>query len=99
MACGTPVVTSTAPALVEVVGDAGLQAGAHDVAGLARAVEAVLVGPELAAGLRARGLERAQRYTWQATVEGYAAVYERVARGAGRNPRAPAPSLAAGAAG
>jgi glycosyltransferase involved in cell wall biosynthesis len=99
MACGTPVVTSTAPALIEVVGDAGLHAGANDAAGLARAVEAVLGDPGLAAGLRARGLERASRYTWDATVQAYAAVYEQVARGAGRDPGAHASSLAAGAAG
>ncbi len=99
MACGTPVVTSAAPALLEVVGDAGLHAGASDVAGLARAVEAVLSDPELAAGLRARGLKRAQRYTWQATVDGYAAVYEQIARGTDRDQRARIRRLGAGAAG
>ena len=99
MACGTPVVTSTAPALVEVVGDAGLRAGATDVAGLARATEAVLLDPELARGLRSRGLERARRYTWQATVDGYAAVYRQVAGCPPRTTRAGAAGLAAGAAG
>jgi glycosyltransferase involved in cell wall biosynthesis len=80
MACGTPVVTSTAPALVEATGDAALHAAANDVAGLARAVEAVLSRPSLAADLRARGLRRASRFTWPATVDAYAEIYERVAR-------------------
>jgi glycosyltransferase involved in cell wall biosynthesis len=79
MACGTPVVISSAPALAEVVDDAGLQAPARDIAGLTAAVEAVLLRPALAAELRERGLRRARRFTWAATVEGYAAVYEQLA--------------------
>lgn len=83
MACGTPVVISTAPALLEVVGDAGLSAGPNDVAGLASAVEAVLEQPTLARDLRERGLRRARRYTWEAAVSAYAEVYRLVARGGG----------------
>ena len=75
MACGTPVVTSDAPSLVEVVGDAGLQAPAHDTGALAAAVRAVIESTELAAGLRRRGIERAAQFTWQRTIDGFAEAY------------------------
>ncbi|MBV9582814.1 MAG: glycosyltransferase family 4 protein [Chloroflexi bacterium] len=61
MACGTPVVGSTAGALPEVLGDAALLVDPRDESALGEALSA-------AAGdqgtLRRRGLERAARYTW-----------------------------------
>jgi glycosyltransferase involved in cell wall biosynthesis len=81
MACGTPVVVSRDRALQEVVGDAGLCAGADDVPGLTAAVRSVLEDPALAAGLGARGLERAGRFSWGRTATGYADVYAEVAGG------------------
>ncbi len=80
MACGMPVVTSRAPALAEVAGDAGLRADAGDVAGLATAVSAVLGDRQLAERLRRRGRERAGRHSWSRTADGYAGVYAAVAR-------------------
>ncbi len=79
MACGTPAVTSDCASLAEIVGDAALTAPAGDVAALARAVGALLGSGDLAAEMRARGLERAARYTWQRTIDGFAGVYEQVA--------------------
>jgi len=78
MACGTPVVVSTAPALLELVGDAGLHADPNDVRRLADAVERVLVDPALAAELRGRGLQRAAQYSWPRTVAAYAEIYREV---------------------
>jgi glycosyltransferase involved in cell wall biosynthesis len=82
MACGTPVVTSRAPALEEIAGDAGLRADADDVDGLAAAVSTVLGDPGLAERLRRRGRERAARHRWSRTADGYADVYASVAGGA-----------------
>ncbi len=75
MACGTPVVISDAPSLVEVVGDAGLKAPARDVDALAAGVRAIVEGADLAAGLRRRGIERAGQFTWQRTIDGFAEAY------------------------
>jgi glycosyltransferase involved in cell wall biosynthesis len=64
MACGTPVITSSAASLPEVVGDAGLMVAATDTRGLSAAIARVLTDAELAAGMRERGLLRAARLTW-----------------------------------
>jgi glycosyltransferase involved in cell wall biosynthesis len=81
MACGTPVVTSEDPAIVEVVGDAGLHADARDVTGLAGAIRSLLSDPELARRMRALGRDRAAGFSWAATAKGYGAVYETLAQG------------------
>ncbi|MCW5882876.1 MAG: glycosyltransferase, partial [Anaerolineae bacterium] len=81
MACGTPVITSTASSLPEVVGDAGMQVEATDVDALAEAVRQALADVDLRADLRARGLARAATFTWQRTARATAAVYDAVLAG------------------
>lgn len=81
MACGTPVITSTASSLPEVVGDAGMQVEATDVDALAEAVRQALADANLRADLRARGLARAATFTWQRTARATAAVYDAVLAG------------------
>jgi glycosyltransferase involved in cell wall biosynthesis len=76
MACGAPVVVSDAPALRELVGDAGIVAPTD---GIADAVRRVLGSSELATTLRQRGIERAAPFTWARTAERYAALYAAVA--------------------
>ena len=61
MACGTPVVASTAGALPEVLGDAALLVDPDDASALAEALEAAASDNGT---LRRRGLERAARYSW-----------------------------------
>jgi glycosyltransferase involved in cell wall biosynthesis len=61
MACGTPVVASTAGALPEVLGDAALLVDPYDEHALAEALRAAA---EDRHDLRQRGLLRAARYTW-----------------------------------
>ncbi len=79
MACGTPVVTSNAASLPEVAGDAALLVDPLDVVQLTHAMQRVLTQPELAAGLRRKGLARAAMFTWERTARETIAVYERVA--------------------
>jgi glycosyltransferase involved in cell wall biosynthesis len=76
MACGTPVVTSNAASLPEVVGDAGLTVPPDDAAALATAVWQVLSSDELQARFRQRGIQRAQSFTWEETARRTLAVYE-----------------------
>lgn len=66
MACGTPVVASTAGALPEVLGDAALLVDPRDEDSLAEALEAAA---EDQGTLRRRGLERAARYRWDVAAQ------------------------------
>jgi glycosyltransferase involved in cell wall biosynthesis len=77
MACGTPVVASTAGALPEVLGDAALLVDPYDEDALAAALQAAV---EDRGELRRRGLERAARFTWHRTAEQTWQVYQDVAR-------------------
>jgi len=64
MACGTPAVISTAPALLDVAGDAALSAPAGDIGGLAEALACVLDDPEVRRRCSERGLARAALFRW-----------------------------------
>jgi glycosyltransferase involved in cell wall biosynthesis len=75
MACGTPVVTSTAGSLPEVAGDAAVLVDPFDVAALADAIRRVAEDGPGAAALRARGLARAAIFTWQRSAALHAKVY------------------------
>ena len=62
MACGTPVITSHAAALVEITGDAALHVRDDE---LADAMLRVARDETLRASMIARGLERARFFTWK----------------------------------
>ncbi|MBN9523940.1 glycosyltransferase family 4 protein [bacterium] len=83
MACGCPVVVSTATSLPEVVGDAGLLADPDDIDTLADHLGRVLAEPELRVRLVAAGRERAAGFTWRRYAEELFAAY-RAARAARR---------------
>ena len=82
MACGAPVVASTAPAVPEVAGDAALFVDPQDPPAIADALCRVLNDPTLAAGLTARGLVRAGAFRWDATVALALEAYRRAGSGA-----------------
>ncbi|MGB9873331.1 MAG: glycosyltransferase, partial [Anaerolineae bacterium] len=65
MACGTPVVCSNTSSLPEVAGGHG----GTPVRALAAAMERALTDEGLRAEMRARGLERARRFTWEKAAE------------------------------
>ncbi len=75
MACGTPVIVSTAPALPEILGEpwtgktAGLMVSPHDEHALAQAMARVLQDAALRAKLSALALERAREFSWQASAQ------------------------------
>ena len=73
MACGTPVVASTADALLEVGGDAALYVPPRDVEALSRAIERALEDGPLRETLAAAGPRRAALFRWDAAAETTAA--------------------------
>ncbi len=75
MACGTPVVCSRAASLPEVGGDAVRYFDPQCPEELAEAIEQVLSSGELRENLRAKGLERAARFTWKSSIEKLVRVY------------------------
>ena len=67
LACGTPVITTNASSLPEIVGDAGILIPPDDAGALLKAMHRVLEDPELMADLSARGMKRAKGFTWERT--------------------------------
>jgi glycosyltransferase involved in cell wall biosynthesis len=80
MACGTPVVTSNAASLPEVVGDAAITIDPRSSEAIATAVQSVLEDPCLAAELSRRGVERARGFSWKRAAEQHLSVYREVLR-------------------
>lgn len=80
MACGTPVITSDIPAVREAVGDAALTVPPGDVDALARAMRELAASEALRLDLRAKGLERARLFSYDAIAKKTLALYERVGR-------------------
>ena len=84
MASGVPVITSSVSCLPEIAGDAADLVHPDDTDRLRIAMERLLEDDGHRAELRARGIERATRFSWQRCAEETVAVYRRVA-GAGAN--------------
>ncbi len=81
MACGTPIISSNASSLPEVVGDAGILVEPRDVGGFADAITRVLENDALRQELRARGLKQAARFSWERAARDTLTVYDKVVRG------------------
>jgi glycosyltransferase involved in cell wall biosynthesis len=79
MACGTPVVSSAASSLPEVLGTAAMLVDDYDADHWAGVIARVLASPTERAELRARGLERAAGFTWKETARRTWAVYRELA--------------------
>ena len=86
MACATPLVTTDAGALPEVVGTkAGLRVRAGDVGELTAALQLVLDSPALAEQLGRAGRRRVlDSYTWRATAQRTADWYAEMLERKGR---------------
>jgi alpha-1,3-rhamnosyl/mannosyltransferase len=79
MACGCPVISSSASSLPEVAGDAAILVEPSDVKGFTRQMERVLTDQALWGDLRERGLARVMQFSWDRTARETVKVYERVA--------------------
>jgi glycosyltransferase involved in cell wall biosynthesis len=80
MACGTAVITSNAPALVEITGDAALHADARDPIAIADAMTRLANDDGLRGDLASRGIARAREFTWKSCAEKTREAYERAFR-------------------
>jgi glycosyltransferase involved in cell wall biosynthesis len=75
MACGTPVVTTTAGSLAEVAGDAAYLVQADDARSIGAGIIATVVQENLADELREKGLAQARKFSWEKTARETAEVY------------------------
>jgi glycosyltransferase involved in cell wall biosynthesis len=75
MACGTPVISSDAPALIETVGDAAVIVPARDAEAWGSAIAGLLADSPRREALRRRGLDRAREFTWEKTAAQTAEIY------------------------
>jgi glycosyltransferase involved in cell wall biosynthesis len=80
MACGTPVVSSTAGSLPEVVSEAGRYFDPHSVWSMTTELARVLENPDAREELAARARTRAAEFSWTATAQGVLAACENVAK-------------------
>ena len=82
MAVGCPVIASDIPALVEVMGGAGVHTRVGNVGDLARAITEVSAQPSLREELRERGLIRRGEFSWDRTAaDTLEALHEAAAEG------------------
>jgi glycosyltransferase involved in cell wall biosynthesis len=81
MACGTPVIGSTAASLPEVIGDGGLLVPPDDVNGLAEAMSCLWSDVHLRQTLRHRALAHAAGFCWGKTASQTLQAYKDVMSG------------------
>ena len=79
MACGTPVVSTSAGALPELVGDVGVLVPRDDPAALARGISSLLDRPAVRREFGERGRRRIEEsYSWRRVALATAEVYAEV---------------------
>lgn len=65
MSFGCPVIASTGGSIPEICGDAAILLPPDDIAGWARAIDALLADPDAQTELRRKGAARAAAFTWR----------------------------------
>jgi glycosyltransferase involved in cell wall biosynthesis len=81
MACGTPVVSSRAGSLPEVVGDAGLYFDATDIQSIAGAIRKILEEPSHRDALASLALARSALFTWEESARRLVACFDELGSG------------------
>jgi glycosyltransferase involved in cell wall biosynthesis len=80
MAHGTPVLTSNTSSIPEVVGNAAVMVNPENVFEIMKALHRVLLDQSVRGKLKARGLEQASKFSWDASVRRMLEVYREVAQ-------------------
>lgn len=85
MACGTPVIVSSAAALREVAGDGAISVDPYAPEEIAQAMESVLDDTALRQRLRQHGFARATFFSWENAAETLYAIDRNIIREGGRS--------------
>jgi len=83
MACGLPVAASNRNSIPEIVGDAGLLFDPLDPAQITTAVSRLLTDTTLRADMRAKGLKRAEVFSWKSGARKMVTILEEAGRDTG----------------
>lgn len=75
MACGTPVVCSNVSSLPEVGGDAVVYCDPYSVEDIKNKIESVLLDEGLQKELSLKGLEQAQKFTWEKSAQEHIKIF------------------------
>jgi glycosyltransferase involved in cell wall biosynthesis len=75
MACGTPVITSSAGSIPEVAGNAALFIDPYDPGAIAEAILRVISDVGLREKMIRLGLEQARKFSWNKTAQQVLKVY------------------------
>jgi glycosyltransferase involved in cell wall biosynthesis len=75
MRCSCPIITSNISSLPEVAGDAAIYCDPGDIKSIAEAMVKIASSPEARKNLIAKGIQRAQRFSWDCCAEETYAVY------------------------
>jgi glycosyltransferase involved in cell wall biosynthesis len=81
MAHGTPVVTSNATSLPEVVGNAAVLVNPENIFEIMRALHRVLMDEGLRTRMKERGYRQVTKFSWENSVRRVLDVYQQVANG------------------
>jgi glycosyltransferase involved in cell wall biosynthesis len=80
MACGTPVLASNCPALLEVGSDAAVFFNPYDVDEIAHNLHLLLVNEDLRTECISKGLVRAKEFSWMKSAKDLLKVFEEIGR-------------------
>ena len=81
MASGTPVVTTNASSLPEVLGEAGFAVDPDDARSMAGSIISTIIQDNLRAELRQKGEQQAASFSWEKTATETLFVYDKVVGG------------------
>lgn len=76
MSHSLPVITSNVSSLPEVVGTAALSVNPYDINAIAKALELVIINPELKESLIKAGREQIKKFSWEKTAEEYLRLFK-----------------------
>src|SRR5277367_333942 len=93
MAHGTPVLTSNASSLPEVVGHSAVMVNPENVFEIMRGLHRVLLDQALREKLKQRGYEQVKKFSWDESARKILGVYQEVADGHGMKNRQPVATL------
>jgi len=80
MACGCPVVAANTASLPEICGDAAVMVNPNDIGSIADGLKKLIRDENLRRDLTEKGLEQAQKFSWEKAAGETVKVYERILR-------------------